>query len=73
MGPYPGHYHWQYGGEVAGHVTSIQFHLYYHRGYATVAIDGIFGYWTDLAVKDRQRRNGLVQDGIVGPLTWAIL
>jgi hypothetical protein len=35
--------------------------------------DGIFGAVTEAAVRQFQRDNGLVPDGIVGPRTWAIL
>lgn len=38
-------------------------------GYYTGAIDGINGTQTKLAVKKFQKRYGLTQDGIVGPLT----
>lgn len=33
--------------------------------------DGLFGQGTETAVKEFQRQNGLVADGIVGPKTWA--
>jgi peptidoglycan hydrolase-like protein with peptidoglycan-binding domain len=36
-------------------------------------IDGVFGPKTDDAVKQVQQGAGLVVDGVVGPLTWAIL
>ena len=35
--------------------------------------DGIFGAITEKSVKDIQKKNNLVVDGIVGPKTWAIL
>lgn len=35
--------------------------------------DGIFGRGTESAVKNFQNENGLVVDGIVGPVTWKIL
>ena len=38
-----------------------------------VTVDGNFGNYTRLAVEKFQRTNGLVPDGIVGPLTNAVL
>lgn len=35
--------------------------------------DGNFGYKTDVIVREFQRSNGLVPDGIVGATTWAVL
>lgn len=35
-----------------------------------IKVDGKFGEGTELAVKKYQRKNGLVQDGVVGPDTW---
>ena len=35
--------------------------------------DGIFGRLTEEAVKEVQRKYGLVVDGIVGPQTWEII
>ncbi|MGI5427711.1 peptidoglycan-binding protein [Streptomyces sp. CA-179760] len=37
------------------------------------AVDGIFGPHTQRAVKDLQKRSGLVVDGIIGPHTWKAL
>jgi peptidoglycan hydrolase-like protein with peptidoglycan-binding domain len=34
-------------------------------------VDGVFGQQTDLVVRDFQQSNGLVVDGIVGPITWS--
>lgn len=42
------------------------------EGYS-LAVDGEFGKETNKAVKDYQKRNGLVVDGIVGQNTWASL
>lgn len=36
-------------------------------------VDGIYGYKTTSRVKEFQRDNKLVSDGIVGPLTWTLL
>ena len=38
-------------------------------GYYSGEVDGIFGSGTESAVKYFQRKNGLTQDGIVGPAT----
>ncbi|NCC86307.1 MAG: hypothetical protein EOM05_00360 [Clostridia bacterium] len=37
------------------------------------ATDGRFGTKTKKAVQEYQRRNGLKQDGCVGPITWSYL
>lgn len=38
-----------------------------------VYVSNFFGSDTDGAVRDFQRKNGLVVDGIVGPKTWSVL
>src|SRR5215510_591295 len=38
-----------------------------------IGVDGLFGRNTEAAVKRFQREQGLDDDGIVGPLTWAAL
>ncbi|MFD8230983.1 peptidoglycan-binding protein [Streptomyces sp. NPDC059696] len=42
-------------------------------GLSPGAVDGIFGPHTQRAVKDLQKRSGLVVDGIIGPHTWKAL
>ena len=42
-------------------------------GYACGKIDNVFGPKTKKAVQEYQRANGLEDDGIAGPKTWAKL
>jgi peptidoglycan hydrolase-like protein with peptidoglycan-binding domain len=58
-------------GDTGSGVKQIQTALVAH-GYK-VATDGAFGPQTSQAVKDFQKKNGLTQDGVVGPVTWAKL
>jgi peptidoglycan hydrolase-like protein with peptidoglycan-binding domain len=58
-------------GDSGSGVKQIQTALVAH-GYK-VATDGQFGPQTAQAVKDFQKNNGLTQDGVVGPKTWAKL
>lgn len=58
-------------GDTGGAVTAAQASLASY-GY-TVTVDGQFGPQTERAVRSWQRANGLVVDGIVGPVTAATL
>lgn len=58
-------------GDTGGAVTAVQSSLASY-GY-TVALDGQFGPQTERAVRLWQRANGLVVDGVVGPVTSATL
>jgi peptidoglycan hydrolase-like protein with peptidoglycan-binding domain len=58
-------------GDSGSGVQQIQTALVAH-GYQ-VAVDGKFGPQTAQAVKAFQQKNGLTQDGVVGPITWAKL
>ncbi|MEO8279159.1 MAG: peptidoglycan-binding domain-containing protein [Ideonella sp.] len=42
-------------------------------GMTSLWVDGMFGANTDARVRRFQGSNGLVADGVVGPLTWAAL
>ncbi|CAB1239541.1 M14 family metallopeptidase [Clostridium sp. MT-14] len=42
-------------------------------GYDPGPIDGIYGIQTEQAVRNFQRNNGLIQDGIIGPDTYRVL
>lgn len=43
------------------------------RALGLLAADGIFGPFTEAAVRQWQRSKGLVPDGIVGPKSWTML
>lgn len=59
-------------GDIGPAVSELQRHLEAHGG-SVGRIDGHFGAQTDAATRAFQRSAGLVPDGIVGPLTWAVL
>ena len=58
-------------GEDVKYVQTMLYKLGYNLG--SYGIDGDFGRATEAAVKEFQRDNGLNQDGVVGPLTYAAL
>lgn len=62
-------------GAKGAHVLDLQRRLKnaYSLYAGKLALDSDFGPSTDRAVKEFQRRTGLVADGIVGPKTWSAL
>ena len=58
-------------GDTGAYVTALQNRLNVHG--ANIGVDGIFGNETLGAVTDFQTQHGLVDDGLVGPLTWGEL
>lgn len=58
-------------GDRGGWVSVLQSKLNAHGQHVTV--DGDFGPATKAAVEAFQKDHGLVQDGVVGPLTWKAL
>lgn len=61
-------------GDKGSYVSLLQTELV-NRGYSvgSSGVDGDFGKNTEAAVKNFQRDNGLVADGVVGEKTWAAL
>lgn len=59
-------------GSRGASVVELQ-QLLRNAGFSPGAIDGIFGNMTHSAVIAFQRSKGLVQDGIVGVMTWTAL
>lgn len=56
------------GGDVSEAQAILQ-----NWGFYTGIVDGYFGGATSAAVRWFQRANGLLEDGVVGPDTWAAL
>jgi N-acetylmuramoyl-L-alanine amidase len=59
-------------GSEGGDVWDLQYRLQ-TLGLYTLPLDGKFGYATEQAVRQYQRKYGLTVDGAVGPRTWASL
>ena len=61
-------------GDKGVYVTLAQTELK-NKGYdlGKCGVDGDFGRATEAAVKQLQKDAGLVQDGVIGPRTWAVL
>jgi peptidoglycan hydrolase-like protein with peptidoglycan-binding domain len=56
-------------GQAVKELQQLLFHWQYYFG----LIDGIFGVYVEMAVKEYQHRVFLPEDGIVGSLTWQAL
>lgn len=41
--------------------------------YSSLVVDGVFGEATEAVVREFQRRSGINDDGVVGPVTWGKL
>ncbi|HEX2713317.1 MAG TPA: peptidoglycan-binding protein [Candidatus Acidoferrales bacterium] len=57
--------------ELREEVKTLQILL--NQDGSSLKVDGIFGRDTEGAVRRFQNEHGLVDDGIVGPLTWSVL
>jgi peptidoglycan hydrolase-like protein with peptidoglycan-binding domain len=60
-------------GSTGDAVAAVQAQLRYVYGFHFVAVDGVFGPLTELAVILFQKKHSLVPDGIVGKNTWNAL
>lgn len=60
-----------YKGSSGKQVKNLQLYLNWFGGYG-LAVDGEFGKYTDSAVRDFQKRTGLIVDGEFGPKSLAM-
>lgn len=58
-------------GSLGSNVVQLQIQL--NKFNYNLAVDGDFGYMTDFAVRDFQKKVNIVCDGIVGPVTLGML
>lgn len=58
-------------GDTGDDVKRLQRVFARNKSLGPDAVDGGFGPRTEQAVKDFQQANGLVADGVVGPVTWS--
>ncbi len=58
-------------GDNAPEVYAVQYLLRYHN--LSTLVDGVFGADTRAKLKTFQNRNGVEEDGFVGPETWEVL
>ncbi|MFD0560082.1 putative peptidoglycan binding protein [Stackebrandtia endophytica] len=58
---------------AAASITRVIQYLLRAHGYTSLVVDGDFGSVTHNTVRSFQAAKGLVNDGVVGPITWARL
>ena len=58
-------------GDTGDDVKRLQRVFARNKSLGPDAVDGVFGPRTEQAVKEFQQANGLVADGVVGPVTWS--
>ncbi|HEU5265444.1 MAG TPA: peptidoglycan-binding protein [Jatrophihabitans sp.] len=68
--PFPGGSHWYRYGETSWNIKVFQDQMH-KRGYFPVGV-GYYGTNTLRMVKQLQRLNGLVPNGLIGPNTWRL-
>ena len=70
IAPFPGGSHWYGLGETSWNIKTFQDQMH-KRGFFPVGI-GYYGPNTLAMVKQLQRLNGLVPNGLIGPNTWRL-